>query len=82
MTQTPWGPTGYVTYKRTYARDITKNKKEEWVDTVERCVEATNKQLHCNFTGAEMDEIEQRHHAVPQRNSCWSFFMAAWYSYC
>lgn len=58
MTQTPWGPTGYVTYKRTYARDITKNKKEEWVDTVERCVEATNKQLHCNFTGAEMDEIK------------------------
>ena len=58
MIQTPWGPTGYVTYKRTYARDITKNKKEEWVDTVERCVEATNKQLHCNFTGAEMDEIK------------------------
>jgi len=58
MIQTPWGPTGYVTYKRTYARDITKNKKEEWADTVERCVEATNKQLHCNFTGAEMDEIK------------------------
>lgn len=58
MTQTPWGPTGYVTYKRTYARDLTKNKKEEWVDTVERCVEATNKQLHCNFSGAEMDEIK------------------------
>jgi len=58
MIQTPWGPTGYVTYKRTYARDITKNKKEEWADTIERCVEATNKQLHCNFTGAEMDEIK------------------------
>ena len=56
--ETPWGPTGYVTYKRTYSRDLTKGKKEEWSDTVERCVQATNKQLHCNFSGKELDEIK------------------------
>jgi ribonucleoside-triphosphate reductase len=36
-----WGPLGYVTYKRTYARlreDL--GRTEEWVDTVERCVNA------------------------------------------
>lgn len=37
----PWGPLGYVTYKRTYSRlrdDL--GRTEEWVDTVERGVNA------------------------------------------
>lgn len=37
----PWGPLGYVTYKRTYSRlreDI--GRTEEWADTVERNVNA------------------------------------------
>jgi ribonucleoside-triphosphate reductase len=36
-----WGPLGYVTFKRTYSRlreDL--GRTEEWVDTVERCVNA------------------------------------------
>jgi ribonucleoside-triphosphate reductase len=40
-TPVPWGPLGYVTYKRTYARlreDL--GRTEEWGDTVERCVNA------------------------------------------
>jgi len=35
--EVPWGPLGYVTYKRTYSRlrhDL--GRTEEWVDTVER----------------------------------------------
>jgi len=31
----PWGPVGYVTYKRTYARNY-EGKKEEWYQTLER----------------------------------------------
>jgi len=37
--QVPWGPVGYVVYKRTYSRlreDL--GRTEEWHETVERCV--------------------------------------------
>jgi len=34
----PWGPAGYVVYKRTYARMMSNGKSEEWFQTVERCV--------------------------------------------
>lgn len=37
--QVPWGPVGYVVYKRTYSRlreDL--GRTEEWFETVERCV--------------------------------------------
>lgn len=39
--EVPWGPLGYVTYKRTYSRlreDL--GRTEEWPETVERCVNA------------------------------------------
>jgi len=32
-------------------------KSEEWTDTVDRVVEACNKQLHCNFTEAEQQDV-------------------------
>jgi ribonucleoside-triphosphate reductase len=32
----PWGPCGYMAYKRTYARDTDTGFKEEWWQTVER----------------------------------------------
>ena len=36
--QVPWGPVGYVTYKRTYARRLpNEGHTEEWYQTVERC---------------------------------------------
>jgi len=35
--QVPWGPVGYITYKRTYARFIPdKGRTEEWHETCER----------------------------------------------
>lgn len=36
----PWGPLGYISYKRTYSRlreDL--GRTEEWVDTVHRCLQ-------------------------------------------
>jgi ribonucleotide reductase alpha subunit len=35
----PWGPLGYVTYKRTYARPLPDGGTEEWWQTVARVVE-------------------------------------------
>ena len=56
--KTPWGPTGYITYKRTYSRDLPNGRcKEEWSDTVDRVVEATNTQLNCNFNDKEKEDI-------------------------
>jgi len=35
----PWGPIGYITYKRTYSRKIEEeNRTEEWFETIERCI--------------------------------------------
>lgn len=33
----PWGPVGYITYKRTYSRMTPIGITEEWYQTVERC---------------------------------------------
>lgn len=58
MNKVPWGPLGYVVYKRTYARPI-KNGTEEYEDTIERIVSACEKQLKCGFN--EEDESYLRY---------------------
>lgn len=45
----PWGPLGYVTYKRTYSRD-----NEEFKDTIIRVLIACQKQLKVGFTNDEL----------------------------
>lgn len=36
--EVPWGPLGYITYKRTYARKVEdEGRTEEWFKTLERC---------------------------------------------
>lgn len=54
---TPWSTVGYLTYKRTYARRLDENdvnsKTEEWDDTINRVVAATEKQLKVGFTAEE-----------------------------
>ncbi|MFW6002219.1 MAG: hypothetical protein ACOCQD_02680 [archaeon] len=48
--QPDWGPLGYVTYKRTYARNILKeNRTEEYWETLKRVVEGcyTTQLNHC-----------------------------------
>ena len=54
----PWGEVGYATYKRTYARP-TKEGTEEWEQTVDRVVEACNKQLGCDFSAYDQREIKK-----------------------
>lgn len=53
----PWGPTGYLTFKRTYARRLNENdpnsKTEEFHQTVDRVITAANTQLKCKFTQEE-----------------------------
>jgi ribonucleotide reductase alpha subunit len=45
-----WGPVGYFTYKRTYARPLDDGTLEEWWQTVRRVVEGTYtvQKWHCN----------------------------------
>ena len=54
MVKTPWGPLGYVTYKRTYARRLNENnansKTEEFENTIDRIVKASDKQLKVGFS--------------------------------
>ena len=53
----PWGPVGYVTYKRTYSRQVNDKRSEEWPETVERVVKACDKQLKVGFTPEEEQEL-------------------------
>ena len=57
--QTPWGPIGYPTYKRTYARplDDQHHQTEEYPDTIQRVVQACNEQLKCGFDQKEQNEL-------------------------
>jgi ribonucleoside-triphosphate reductase len=61
--KTPWSTVGLLTYKRTYARrlneDDINSPVEEFPDTVNRILEASQTQLNCSFTP---DEIERLRH--------------------
>jgi ribonucleoside-triphosphate reductase (thioredoxin) len=61
MTITPWSSVGYLTYKRTYARRLDENNinsaTEEFPDTVERVLKASEDQLHCGFTPEETERL-------------------------
>lgn len=61
--EVPWGPLGYITYKRTYARKLNENKEnsptEEYKDTVNRIVTACDKQLKVGFTEKENKRLEE-----------------------
>ena len=54
----PWGEVGYATYKRTYSRPI-KDRTEEWEETVDRVIEACNKQLKCEFNEHDQADIKR-----------------------
>lgn len=57
--KTPWGPIGYITYKRTYARKLKPDtdQTEEFSDTVDRVISACKTQLDCGFTRPEEEEL-------------------------
>lgn len=52
--ETKWGMLGYITYKRTYARNIDNENTEEFRDTILRVLKACQKQLKINFTNDEL----------------------------
>ena len=63
MVETSWGPLGYVTYKRTYARRLNENnansKTEEFENTVDRIVKASDKQLKVGFSSDEEKRLKE-----------------------
>lgn len=59
---TPWGPIGYITTKRTYARrlkDSVNSPTEEFDQIIERGIKGCRTQLKCGFTPAEEDELRE-----------------------
>lgn len=60
---TPWGPVGYITYKRTYSRRIKESDinspTEEFEQTIDRIIEACNKQLKVGFTKKEEKRLKE-----------------------
>jgi adenosylcobalamin-dependent ribonucleoside-triphosphate reductase len=61
--ETPWGPVGYITFKRTYARrfkdDSLNSETEEFSDTVDRVVKACKNQLNVGFTSSEEARLKE-----------------------
>jgi adenosylcobalamin-dependent ribonucleoside-triphosphate reductase len=53
----PWGPVGYVTYKRTYSRPTKNGKTEEWHETIERVIESCRTQLNVGFTSEDEEAL-------------------------
>jgi ribonucleoside-triphosphate reductase len=63
-TPVPWGPLGYVTYKRTYSRlreDL--GRTEEYHETVERCVNALL-EYGCRMTQEEAETLYEYVYAL------------------
>lgn len=60
-----WGPVGYVTYKRTYARPRPDGQSEEWWETCARVVEGvyTIQRWHCRRHHLPFSERKARHSA-------------------
>lgn len=59
--ETPWSSVGYLTYKRTYARDMASGVKEEFHDTVDRVIKACRDQLDVGFTTFEEERLREYH---------------------
>lgn len=58
--ETPWSTVGYLTYKRTYSRHLNDDhngRTEEFPETVERIIGASNTQLGCDFNEFEKDRL-------------------------
>jgi ribonucleoside-triphosphate reductase len=56
-TAIPWGPVGYVTYKRTYSRPTKNGKTEEWNETIERVIDSCKNQLNVGFTSEDEEAL-------------------------
>lgn len=65
MVNIPWGPVGYLTYKRTYSRRLVESDinspTEEYPATVERIIAACDAQLRMNLSEEKKEYIKYIH---------------------
>jgi ribonucleoside-triphosphate reductase len=76
--QPDWGPLGYITYKRTYARIIeTENRKEEFYETVRRVVEGcySIQKEHCIKLSLPWNDVKAQKSAQIMFEKIWNFKM-------
>ncbi|MHA1896867.1 MAG: hypothetical protein ACTSU2_05660, partial [Promethearchaeota archaeon] len=74
--QPDWGPIGYITYKRTYARIVDgENRTEEFYETARRCVEGcySFQKEHCMKLGLPWDEDKALESAKRMYEKIWNF---------
>lgn len=57
---TPWSSVGYLTFKRTYAREVPgQNRTEEFPETIDRILKACRDQLNAGFTKEEENRLRE-----------------------
>lgn len=73
--QPDWGPIGYATYKRTYARRLEGDGTEEYWQTVKRVVETTFtiQKQHCKSNNMPWDEEKANETAEEMYDLIWNF---------
>ena len=74
--QPDWGPLGYITYKRTYARIVEEeNRKEEFWETVRRVVEGcySIQKEHCIKLSLPWDDEKAQKSAQTMFEKIWNF---------
>ena len=74
--QPDWGPIGYFTFKRTYARPVEgENRTEEYWETLRRVVEGcfSIQKAHCMRLGLLFDEAEAQKCAQAMFKKMWDF---------
>ena len=75
-TKTPdWGPVGYFTYKRTYARTKPDGQTEEWWETCRRVIEGTFnvQKIHCRKLGLPWNEPKAQRSAQEMYDRLFTF---------
>jgi adenosylcobalamin-dependent ribonucleoside-triphosphate reductase len=70
-----WGPLGYFTFKRSYARKITDSKSEEWWQTLRRVVEGCFliQKMHCDYHNLPWNERQAQKSAQKMYSLIWDF---------
>ena len=73
--QPNWGPLGYITYKRTYARPLPEGKSEEFWQTCQRVVEGVYnvQKIHCRRIGLSWDDRKAQRSAQEMYRRMWAF---------
>ena len=74
--QPRWGPLGYFTFKRTYARRIEKEgRTEEFWETLQRVIEGTFsiQKKHCSNLGLPWKQREAQTSAQRMFEKMWEF---------